>query len=108
MTLTAEFKINRNDYGMTYGAGKIDDDVAGEIRQLAIRAFRAIDGQGLARVDDDHTVGQAAGLAQVVRDQQHGHGHLLAPGGQLAAPSTAMGRAWSSRAAADQARELYR
>jgi D-alanine-D-alanine ligase len=30
---------------------KIDDDVAGEIRQLAIRAFRAIDGQGLARVD---------------------------------------------------------
>jgi D-alanine-D-alanine ligase len=30
---------------------KIDDDVADEIRQLAIRAFRAIDGQGLARVD---------------------------------------------------------
>lgn len=30
---------------------KIDDDVADEIRQLAIRAFHAIDGQGLARVD---------------------------------------------------------
>lgn len=30
---------------------KVDDDVADEIRQLAIRAFRAIDGQGLARVD---------------------------------------------------------
>ena len=30
---------------------KIDDDVADEIRQLAIRAFRAIDCQGLARVD---------------------------------------------------------
>ena len=30
---------------------KVDDDVAQEIRQLAIRAFRAIDGQGLARVD---------------------------------------------------------
>ena len=30
---------------------KIDDDVADEVRQLAIRAFRAIDCQGLARVD---------------------------------------------------------
>ena len=30
---------------------KVDDDVADEIRQLAIRAFRAIDCQGLARVD---------------------------------------------------------
>ena len=30
---------------------KIDDDVADEIRQLAIRSFHAIDGQGLARVD---------------------------------------------------------
>lgn len=30
---------------------KIDDDIADEIRQLAIRAFRAIDCQGLARVD---------------------------------------------------------
>ncbi|MCV7228632.1 D-alanine--D-alanine ligase family protein [Mycolicibacterium komossense] len=30
---------------------KIDDQVADEIRQLAIRAFHAIDGQGLARVD---------------------------------------------------------
>jgi D-alanine-D-alanine ligase len=30
---------------------KIDDAVADEIRQLAIRAFHAIDGQGLARVD---------------------------------------------------------
>lgn len=30
---------------------KIDDDVADEIRQLAIRAFDAIDCQGLARVD---------------------------------------------------------
>ncbi|MCV7321527.1 D-alanine--D-alanine ligase family protein [Mycolicibacterium confluentis] len=30
---------------------KIDDDVADEIRQLAIRAFQSIDGQGLARVD---------------------------------------------------------
>ena len=30
---------------------KIDDDVADEIRQLAIRAFDAIGGQGLARVD---------------------------------------------------------
>ncbi len=30
---------------------KVDDDVADEIRQLAIRAFDAIDGQGLARVD---------------------------------------------------------
>ncbi|MCU0706118.1 MAG: YceI family protein [Fimbriiglobus sp.] len=28
MTLTAEFKINRNDYGMSYGAGKIDEEVA--------------------------------------------------------------------------------
>ncbi|MBO0677268.1 D-alanine--D-alanine ligase [Mycolicibacterium sp. S2-37] len=30
---------------------KIEDDVADEIRRLAIRAFRAIDCQGLARVD---------------------------------------------------------
>jgi len=30
---------------------KIDDDTADEIRQMAIRAFHAIDGQGLARVD---------------------------------------------------------
>jgi D-alanine-D-alanine ligase len=30
---------------------KIDDEIADEIRQLAIRAFHAIDGQGLARVD---------------------------------------------------------
>lgn len=30
---------------------KIDDDVADEIRRLAIRAFSAIDCQGLARVD---------------------------------------------------------
>jgi D-alanine-D-alanine ligase len=30
---------------------KIDDDVADEVRALAIRAFRAIDCQGLARVD---------------------------------------------------------
>ncbi len=30
---------------------KIDDEIADEIRQLAIKAFRAIDCQGLARVD---------------------------------------------------------
>jgi D-alanine-D-alanine ligase len=30
---------------------KIDDEVADDIRQLAIRAFSAIDCQGLARVD---------------------------------------------------------
>ncbi len=30
---------------------KVDDDVADEVRRLAIRAFRAIDCQGLARVD---------------------------------------------------------
>ena len=30
---------------------KVDDDVADAVRQLAIRAFRAIDCQGLARVD---------------------------------------------------------
>jgi D-alanine-D-alanine ligase len=30
---------------------KIDDDVSADIRQLAIKAFRAIDCQGLARVD---------------------------------------------------------
>ncbi len=30
---------------------KVDDSVADEVRQLAIRAFRAIDCQGLARVD---------------------------------------------------------
>lgn len=28
MALSAEFKINRTDYGMSYGAGMIDDDVA--------------------------------------------------------------------------------
>jgi polyisoprenoid-binding protein YceI len=28
MTLAAEFKIKRSDYGMTFGADKIDDDVA--------------------------------------------------------------------------------
>jgi D-alanine-D-alanine ligase len=30
---------------------KVDDAVAQEVRQLAIRAFQAVDGQGLARVD---------------------------------------------------------
>jgi D-alanine-D-alanine ligase len=30
---------------------KIDDEIADEIRQLAIKAFQAIDCQGLARVD---------------------------------------------------------
>ena len=30
---------------------KVDDDIAGAVRQLAIRAFKAIDCQGLARVD---------------------------------------------------------
>jgi D-alanine-D-alanine ligase len=30
---------------------KIDDDVSDAVRELAIRAFRAIDGRGLARVD---------------------------------------------------------
>jgi D-alanine-D-alanine ligase len=30
---------------------KIDDDTADAVRQLAIRAFRAVDCQGLARVD---------------------------------------------------------
>ena len=30
---------------------KVDDDVSDAVRELAIRAFRAIDGQGLARVD---------------------------------------------------------
>ncbi|OBA59320.1 D-alanine--D-alanine ligase A [Mycobacterium sp. 1100029.7] len=30
---------------------KVDDDVADAVRELAIRAFKAIDGQGLARVD---------------------------------------------------------
>ncbi|OBK74129.1 D-alanine--D-alanine ligase family protein [Mycobacterium sp. 1274761.0] len=30
---------------------KVDDDIADEVRRLAIRAFRAIDCQGLARVD---------------------------------------------------------
>ncbi|MDT5337141.1 MAG: D-alanine-D-alanine ligase [Mycobacterium sp.] len=30
---------------------KVDDEIASEIRQLAIKAFRAIDCQGLARVD---------------------------------------------------------
>jgi len=28
LTLTAEFKINRTDYGMNYGEGKVDNDVA--------------------------------------------------------------------------------
>jgi polyisoprenoid-binding protein YceI len=27
-TLKAEFKINRADYGMTYGEGKVDNEVA--------------------------------------------------------------------------------
>ena len=30
---------------------KVDDEIADEVRQLAMRAFHAIDGQGLARVD---------------------------------------------------------
>jgi D-alanine-D-alanine ligase len=30
---------------------KLDDDVAAELRELAVAAFRALDGQGLARVD---------------------------------------------------------
>jgi D-alanine-D-alanine ligase len=30
---------------------KIDDDVSAEVRQLAISAFKALDCQGLARVD---------------------------------------------------------
>jgi D-alanine-D-alanine ligase len=30
---------------------KVDDDIADAVRQLAVRAFKAIDGQGLARVD---------------------------------------------------------
>ena len=30
---------------------KLDDDVAGQVRQLAVRAFRALECQGLARVD---------------------------------------------------------
>ncbi|BBX36096.1 D-alanyl-alanine synthetase A [Mycolicibacterium mageritense DSM 44476 = CIP 104973] len=30
---------------------KVDDDIADEVRRLAVRAFTAIDGQGLARVD---------------------------------------------------------
>src|SRR5262249_37601114 len=28
LTLTSEFKINRNDWGMTYGKGKVDDQVS--------------------------------------------------------------------------------
>jgi len=28
LTLTSEFKINRNDWGMTYGKGKVDDIVS--------------------------------------------------------------------------------
>lgn len=28
LTLTSSFKINRNDWGITYGKGKVDDDVA--------------------------------------------------------------------------------
>ncbi|OWK40513.1 YceI family protein [Fimbriiglobus ruber] len=32
LTLASEFKINRNDFGITYGAGKIDDDVALRIK----------------------------------------------------------------------------
>lgn len=30
---------------------KLDDDVSGQIRELAVRAFRALDCQGLSRVD---------------------------------------------------------
>jgi len=30
---------------------KLDDDVAAELRDMAVAAFRALDGQGLARVD---------------------------------------------------------
>ena len=30
---------------------KLDDDVAAELREMAVAAFRALDGQGLARVD---------------------------------------------------------
>jgi D-alanine-D-alanine ligase len=30
---------------------KLDDDVADRVRELAVDAFRALDGQGLARVD---------------------------------------------------------
>ena len=53
---------------------KVDDSVADAVRQLAIRAFQAIDCQGLARVDffltDDGPVDQ--------RDQHHAriHHHL--------------------------------
>ena len=28
LTLTSEFKINRNDWGMSYGKGKVDDIVS--------------------------------------------------------------------------------
>ena len=30
---------------------KLDDDVADRVREMAVAAFRALDGQGLARVD---------------------------------------------------------
>jgi len=30
---------------------KLDDDVAEQLRDMAVAAFRALDGQGLARVD---------------------------------------------------------
>src|SRR5262245_60024830 len=32
MTVKAEFKINKNDYGMTYGKGKMDDDVTVKVK----------------------------------------------------------------------------
>lgn len=34
-TLKAEFKIDRTDYGMTYGAGKVDNDVALKVNVAA-------------------------------------------------------------------------
>ena len=48
--------------------------------------------QGLTGVDDHHPVGQATGFLQVVRDQQHRHRHLLAPGGEFAVQALARGR----------------
>jgi D-alanine-D-alanine ligase len=39
---------------------KLDDDVAAELRDMAVAAFRALDGQGLARVD--FFVGQDAAI----------------------------------------------
>ena len=39
--------------------------------------------QGLSRIHDHHPVGQATGFGQVVRDQHHGHRHLLAQGRQF-------------------------